>query len=218
MISSRGGVNFPFIRFVYYDVNAESLPLAAARVSPDVIEDLVRGTRSGDREAFVALTRLYQQKVFVLAYSFFRNKEDAVDLVQDVFLRIFEKIDSFQETRNFEAWMIQVAKNICIDRYRKTRSCREMESGVRVDEIPLADDRSPDAGRSSDLKAILARSVDRLAERQRTIFLMRHVNQMGNEEIARALNISTGTVKSLHFKAIRKLRTLMEPHMGGCQT
>ncbi|MCX6565909.1 MAG: sigma-70 family RNA polymerase sigma factor [Candidatus Aminicenantes bacterium] len=192
----------------------EILPQAAGRVSPDVIEGLVRGIRSGDREAFVALTRLYQKKVFILAYSFFRNKEDAVDLVQDVFLRIYEKIDSFQEDRNFEAWLIQVAKNLCIDRYRKTRGRREMESGVRVDEIPLPDDRSPDAGRSSDLKAALARSVDRLAERQRTIFLMRHVNQMGNEEIARVLNISTGTVKSLHFKAIRKLRTLMEPHIG----
>jgi len=198
-------------------VSAEILPQAAGRVSPDVVESLVRGTRSGDREAFVALTRLYQQKVFVLAYSFFRNKEDAVDLVQDVFLRIFEKIDSFQEDRSFEAWLIQVARNLCIDRYRKSRGRREMESGVRVDEIPLPDDRSPDAGRSSDLKDILTRSVDRLAERQRTIFLMRHVNQMGNEEIARVLNISTGTVKSLHFKAIRRLRTLMEPHLG-CQT
>ncbi|MHB8054665.1 MAG: RNA polymerase sigma factor [Candidatus Aminicenantales bacterium] len=198
-------------------MSAENLPQAAGRVHPDVVESLVRGTRSGDREAFVALTRLYQQKVFILAYSFFRNKEDAVDLVQDVFLRAYEKIESFQADRNFEAWLLRVAKNLCIDRYRQTRGRREMESGLRVDEIPVADDRSPDAGRASDLKAVLARSVDCLAERQRTIFLMRHVNQMGNEEIARVLNISTGTVKSLHFKAIRKLRTLMEPHLG-CQS
>ena len=199
-------------------MNPEILPQTAGGVSPDTVAGLVRGVRSGDREAFVALTRLYQKKVFILAYSFFRDKEDAVDLVQDVFLRVFEKIESFEETRNFEAWLLQVAKNLCIDRYRRARGRRAMESGVRVDEIPLADERSPDAGRASDLKALLTRSVDRLAERQRTIFLMRHVNQMGNEEIARVLNISTGTVKSLHFKAIRKLRTLMEPHLGGCQS
>jgi RNA polymerase sigma-70 factor (ECF subfamily) len=198
-------------------VNAEYLQPPDSRVPSDVIAGIIRRIRSGDRDAFVALTRLYQQKVFVLAYSFFRNKEDAIDLVQDVFLRIFEKIDSFQEDRNFEAWLIQVAKNLCIDRYRKTRGRREMESDARVDELPLADDRSPDAGRSSDLKAVLSQSVDRLADRQKTIFLMRHVNQMGNEEIARVLNISTGTVKSLHFKAIRRLRTLMSPHLG-CQT
>jgi len=199
-------------------VNPEILPQTAGGVSPDTVAGLVRGVRSGDREAFVALTRLYQKKVFILAYSFFRDKEDAVDLVQDVFLRVFEKIESFEETRNFEAWLLQVAKNLCIDRYRRARGRRAMESGLRVDEIPLADDRTPDAGRASDLKALLTKSVDRLAERQRTIFLMRHVNQMGNEEIARVLNISTGTVKSLHFKAIRKLRTLMEPHLGGCQS
>ena len=193
-------------------MNAEYLPQAA--VAPDTIADLIRGVRSGDREAFVALTRLYQQKVFILAYSFSRNKEDAVDLVQDVFLRVYEKIDSFQAERNFEAWLLRVAKNLCIDRYRRTRSRREMESDVRVDEIPLADDRTPDAGRTADLKAVLFQSVDKLAERQKTIFLMRHVNQMGNEEIAQVLHISTGTVKSLHFKAIRRLRTLMEPHLG----
>ena len=198
-------------------MNAEYPPPTASRVSPDATAAIIGRIRSGDRDAFVALTRLYQQKVFVLAYSFFRNKEDAIDLVQDVFLRIFEKIDSFQEDRNFEAWLIQVAKNLCIDRYRKTRGRREMESDARVDELPLADDRSPDAGRSSDLRAVLSQSVDRLADRQKTIFLMRHVNQMGNEEIARVLNISTGTVKSLHFKAIRRLRTLMSPHLG-CQT
>jgi len=198
-------------------VNAEYPQPTDSRVSPDAIVPVIRRIRSGDRDAFVTLTRLYQQKVFVLAYSFFRNKEDALDLVQDVFLRIFEKIDSFQEDRNFEAWLLQVAKNLCIDRYRKTRGRREMESDNRVDELPLADNRSPDAGRSSDLKAVLSQSVNRLADRQKTIFLMRHVNQMGNEEIARVLNISTGTVKSLHFKAIRRLRTLMSPHLG-CQT
>ncbi len=188
--------------------------LPESGASPDIVAELVRRVRSGDREAFVALIGLYQKKIFVLAYSFFRNKEDAVDVVQDVFLRVYEKIDSYQDNRNFDAWLIQVAKNLCIDKYRRARGRREMECGVRVDQLPLPDDRAPDAERASDLKSALARSVDRLADRQKTIFLMRHVNQMGNEEIARALNISTGTVKSLHFKAIRRLRTLMEPHVG----
>jgi len=198
-------------------VNAETSPPTLDPVPPAAVGGLVRRVRSGDRDAFVVLTRLYQKKVFILAYSFFRNKEDAVDLVQDVFLRVYEKIASFQEGRNFEAWILQVAKNLCIDRYRRMRGRREMESSARVDDLPLADDRSPDSGRTSELKEILARSVDRLAERQKTIFLMRHVNQMGNEEIARVLNISIGTVKSLHFKAIRNLRTLMSPHLE-CQT
>ncbi len=198
-------------------MNAEIALQPEGGAPPDVVAGLVRRIRSGDREAFVTLIGLYQKKVFILAYSFFRNKEDAVDVVQDVFLRIYEKIESFQENRNFDAWLIQVAKNLCIDRYRRARGRREMESGVRVDEIPLADTHSPDAENASNLKSALSCSIDRLADRQKTIFLMRHVNQMGNEEIARALNISTGTVKSLHFKAIRRLRTLMGPHLG-CQS
>ncbi|MBM3294014.1 MAG: sigma-70 family RNA polymerase sigma factor, partial [Candidatus Aminicenantes bacterium] len=82
-------------------------------------DELVRRTRAGDRQAFVELTRLYQKKVFILTYAFFRNKEDALDLVQETFLRAFERLDGFDEGRNFEAWLLQVAKNLCIDEYRK---------------------------------------------------------------------------------------------------
>ena len=89
-----------------------------------------------------------------------------------------------------------------------------LNSGATVEELDLPDP-SPDGGeRSRDLKDILARCVDRLAERQRTIFVMRHYDQLKNEDIAAALGISIGTVKSLHFKAIRNLRALMGPYMG----
>ena len=65
-----------------------------------------------------------------------------------------------------------------------------------------------------DLKDILSRCVNRLAERQRTIFIMRHYSQLKNEEIAQALGISLGTVKSLHFKAVHNLRALVGPYLG----
>jgi RNA polymerase sigma-70 factor (ECF subfamily) len=182
------------------------------------VGDLVRRALDGDRQAFVEITRLYQKKVFVLTYSFFRNKEDALDLVQETFLRLYEKLESYEEGRNFEAWLLHIAKNLCIDHYRKSRSRRQdMIADARIEELPIADERSGRSERASEIKEILARCVDRLAERQKTIFLMRHVNEMGNEEIAEVLNISTGTVKSLHFKAIRNLRSLMAPYMG-CQT
>jgi RNA polymerase sigma-70 factor (ECF subfamily) len=179
---------------------------------------LIARTRAGDRQAFVELTRLYQKKVFVLTYSFFRNKEDALDLVQETFLRLFEKLETFEEGRNFEAWLLHIAKNLCIDHYRKHRSRgRDLAADARVEELPIADERAGRGERASEIKEILARCVDQLAERQKTIFLMRHVNDMGNEEIAKVLKISPGTVKSLHFKAIRNLRALMAPYLG-CQT
>jgi RNA polymerase sigma-70 factor (ECF subfamily) len=176
---------------------------------------LVQKVKDGDREAFMTLTRMYQKKVFVLTYSFFRNKEDALDLVQETFLKLYQKIDSFRQGHNFEAWLLQISKNLCIDYYRKNMSRRrELESEKTVEELNVPDGRAQGGERAQDLKDILSRCVDKLAERQRTIFIMRHYNQLKNEEIAQALGISPGTVKSLHFKAVRNLRALMGPYLG----
>jgi len=190
-------------------------PAGPGEFGPAEAGALVRRVREGDREAFLALTRAYQKKVFALAYSFFRNKEDALDLVQETFLRLYQKIDLFGDGRNFEAWLLQVARNLCIDHYRKNYvKRREMEVATPVEDLPIADVRAEGGERSSDLKDVLSRCVDQLAERQRTIFILRHYNQYKNEEIAQMLEISIGTVKSLHFKAIRNLRGLLAPYLG----
>jgi RNA polymerase sigma-70 factor (ECF subfamily) len=179
------------------------------------IWSLVQKVKSGDKEAFMTLTQMHQRKVFIMTYSFFRNKEDALDMVQETFLRLYQKIDSFRSGYNFEAWLLQIAKNLCIDHYRKnTVERREIESAKTVEEMQISDQRAEGGERARDLRDILSRCVDKLAERQRTIFIMRHYNQLKNEEIARALGISPGTVKSLHFKAVQNLRALMGPYLG----
>jgi RNA polymerase sigma-70 factor, ECF subfamily len=175
---------------------------------------LVQKVRSGDREAFITLTRTYQKKVFVLTYSFFRDKEDALDLVQETFLRLYQKIDSFRPGHSFEAWLLQIAKNLCIDHYRREAGRRGLETDKPVEELNVADPKAGGGEQSRDLKEILNRCVERLAERQRLIFIMRHYNQLKNEEIAQTLGISIGTVKSLHFKAVQNLRALISPYLG----
>ena len=185
--------------------------------APDEAAVLVRRVQAGDRGAFVALTRLYQKKVFVLAYSFVHDKEDALDLVQETFLKLYQNIGTYRPGHPFEAWLRQIARNLCIDHYRKhTLKRRSLESGRTVEELDLPDGRGGDAGeKDCDLKDILCRCVDKLAERQRTIFILRHYDQLRNEDIAATLGISLGTVKSLHFKAVRNLRALIGPYLGG---
>ena len=121
-----------------YWVNMRSADGRPAHLPPPIRTTtavLVRRVEAGDREAFVALTRLYQKKVFVLAYSFVRDKEDALDLVQETFLRLYQKIGTYRPGRPFEAWLLQIARNLCIDHYRKqTVKRREHESGRTVEE------------------------------------------------------------------------------------
>ncbi len=189
----------------------DSLTAAA----PDETAVLVRRVQAGDREAFAALTRFYQKQVFILAYSFVHDKEDALDLVQETFLKLYQKIGTYRPGHPFAAWLRQIARNLCIDHYRKhTLKRRDHESGKTVEELDLPDGRGSAGERDRDLKDILSRCVDKLAERQRTIFILRHYNQLRNEDIAATLGISVGTVKSLHFKAVRNLRALMGPYLG----
>ena len=177
---------------------------------------LVEKIKEGDREAFMTLTSLYQKKVFLLAYSFFRNREDALDIVQETFLKLYQKISLFRRGENFQNWLLQISKNLCIDRYRKDfGKNKDLQSGIPVEEMNISSHNSPDPYLSSDLKRIFSTCIKKLAERQRMIFVMKHYNQLKYKEIAQILGISLGTVKSLHFKAVQNLRGLVAPYLGG---
>ncbi|MFW6129203.1 MAG: RNA polymerase sigma factor, partial [Candidatus Aminicenantaceae bacterium] len=88
---------------------------------------LAERAKNGDREAFMAITKMYQKNVFQLAYSFFQNREDALDIVQDTFLRIYKKMHYYKKGKSFKNWTLQIAKNLCIDRYRKNHKKHEQK-------------------------------------------------------------------------------------------
>lgn len=181
----------------------------------DEIDNLVGRVQNGDREAFMVLTQLYQRKVFQLAYSYFRNKEDAMDVVQETFLRFYQKAHMFQRGKNFQNWLLQLAKNICIDYYRKHhKRDNELRREENIEKVNQTSHECSHHDPSSDLKDIFSRCLAKLSDKQRMIFVMKHYNQLHYSEIAQILNIALGTVKSLHFKAVRNLRTLMSPYMG----
>ena len=184
-------------------------------VENENVYTLVGKIKEGDREAFMTVTRLYQKKVFLLAFSYFRNKEDALDIVQETFLRFYQKADMFHKGRNFQSWLLQIARNICIDYYRKNYSRESTFNREKnIDEMNLPATDSNESHCSSDLKEPFSSCLERLSERQRMIFVMKHYNQLEYREIAQILNIALGTVKSLHFKAVQNLKALMSPYLG----
>ncbi|MBE3124086.1 MAG: RNA polymerase sigma factor [Acidobacteria bacterium] len=182
---------------------------------PTEIASLLERIQDGDREAFMTIIRLYQQKVFVLAYAILRNREDALDAVQETFLRFYQKAGLYKPGNSFQGWLLQMAKNISIDSYRKhQRKRREWETSKPLEEIPVAvEDRASDSA-ASDLRSAFARSVDKLAKRQKMVFVMRHYNELQFNEISEAMRISVGTAKSLHFKAVQNLRKWLTPDLG----
>jgi len=182
---------------------------------PENIGDLVRETGEGSREAFMTIVRAYQQRVFMTAFSICRNREDALDIVQETFLRLHQKAGLFKEGRHFQGWLLQITKNLCIDHYRKNvKKRKELECPTSLDDLHLVAPPDPSASPAAELKDVFARCIDKLAARQRMVFVMRHVNELRYDEISETMNISVGTVKSLHFKAVQNLRKLISPYMG----
>ena len=179
------------------------------------IHALVREIQNGNREAFMTIVGAYQQRVFVMAYSMLRNKEDALDVVQETFLRLFQKAKQFKEGCNFQGWLLQIAKNLCVDYYRKNyRKRREFESPKSLDELQVAAEPDPASSSAGEMRDVFFRGIDKLASRQRMVFVLRHVDELQFNEISETLNISVGTVKSLHFKAVQNLRKWLSPYMG----
>jgi RNA polymerase sigma-70 factor (ECF subfamily) len=177
---------------------------------------LIDRINAGDKEAFMTVTSLYQKKVFLLAYSFFNNKDDALDIVQETFFRFYQKAHLFKKGRNFQNWLLQMAKNLCIDYYRKHHSKKHLyDVGKNIEEMNPSSENKPKSGESVELKDVFSRCLEKLSERQRLIFVLKQYNQLEYKEIAQVLNIANGTVKSLHFKAVQNLRALMRPYLGG---
>lgn len=197
------------------DVSEIKKMQAENRDQRDQIDNLLERMEEGEKEAFMVLTRLYQQKVFQLAYSYFHNKEDALDIVQETFLRFYQKAHMFRKGNNFQNWLLSLAKNICIDYYRKNRKKdNEFRRDENIEETSQTSTEFAHHDPSSDIKDIFIRCLEKLSEKQRMIFVMKHYNQLHYREIAQILDIAQGTVKSLHFKAVRNLRTLMSPYLG----
>ncbi len=179
------------------------------------IEACLERARNGDRESFRVIVRAYERRVFGVAYSMLGNRDDALDVVQETFLRVYEKSGMFRPGRSFGVWLSTLARNVCIDYYRRNLKRKgEWESGQRVDELQLAGAGDGEKNEARDLREALVRCIDGLAERQKAVFVMRHYEELQFNEISRALRISEGTAKSLHFKAVRNLKKRLSPFLG----
>ena len=179
------------------------------------IQSLLSKIKHGDKEAFQILTQCFQRKVFQLAYSYLRNKEDAMDIVQETFLRLHQKLDLYKHENNFQNWLLQITRNICIDYYRKSygkRGGRYLHENI--EDVNISNDTDQEQIYSSDLKSIFSQCLQKLSEKQRMVFVMKHFNHLEYKEIAQILDIALGTVKSLHFKAVQNMKALISPMLG----
>ncbi len=193
--------------------------------APDAIDALIQRCLAGDQAAWEQIVRQHWRKVFNIAYKFTGKHDEAEDLTQDVFVKIFKSLDTFDRRANFQTWLVSVSRNLCIDHYRSVRKEREtIDRDVDAGELaPVAPTISPMAAlEHRDRVALLKKALNQLPEALRSAVLLRDIQELSYQEIADQLHLPEGTVKSRINRGrtelarqIRRLRDQLETGVAG---
>lgn len=178
----------------------------------EIIEKVV----SGDSDAFEALVTKYEKQIYAMGMRYTGNQQDAMDITQEVFLRVFRFIKNFNAQSSFSTWIYRITVNVCKDILAKKRRIQELpldgESEDGEYTIDIEDfSYSPEAVmQSHQLRDSIASAIAKLPEKYRNIIIMRELNDMSYEDIGRVLDIEQGTVKSRISRGREKLRLIIQ--------
>ncbi len=165
---------------------------------------LLERCREGDDLAWEALVRRFQGRVYALALQYLRDPEDARDTAQEIFIRLYERLDSFSGGSEFLPWLIRVARNACIDRLRRrgARPPAAAEGPGDTVELMAARDASPEAEAiAGSRRGLLMRAIGCLTENHRELILLHEIHGLKLDEVASMLALPLGTVKSRSNRA-----------------
>ena len=163
------------------------------------MDELIERCLRGDQVAWESIVRQHWRKVFNVAYKFVGKHDEAEDLTQDIFLKVFKSLETFDRRANFQTWLISVSRNLCIDHYRSVRKEREtIDRAVDPGQLtPASSDAGPHAVlEQRDRVVLLREAMQSLPDALRTAVLLRDIQELTYQEIADRLALPEGTVKS----------------------
>jgi RNA polymerase sigma-70 factor (ECF subfamily) len=176
---------------------------------------------AGDREAMEPLMGRHYRRVYRIALGYLRNPEDALDVVQETFVKAFEHASRWDSAAEVAPWLCRIAVNQSIDRYRRNRRRRAsfspLEEGDHHEALASPSVSAERRVLSGQLGEKIARALDHLPETQRSVFVLRHYEDMSLEEIASTLGLALGTVKSSLHRAVHRLRDRLSGLAGSVE-
>jgi RNA polymerase sigma-70 factor (ECF subfamily) len=182
-------------------------------------EALIRAAQAGDHDAFERLVRQYDRSVLRIAMNVLRSEDDAHDIYQEAFLRVYRNLGTFRFDCSFQTWLYRIVNNLCVDFLRRKRVRRtepamiESEDGT-VDRLASVPDSR---GESDPQRSLLSREVGeriqmvlaRLTARERMVFELRHFEGLRLKQIGETLGTTEEAAKNCLFRATRKLRSAL---------
>ncbi len=178
---------------------------------------LVARARKGDESAYRILLRKYQRSVYSICLRMVRNREEAEDLAQDAFVKVFAMLDRYNPSYAFSSWLFKITSNLCIDSLRKRRiEGVPMDEPMRSDkgdytrQFESGEDDPETAALKKERSGHLSRAIERLPPHYRLMVILRHQEGLSYEEIAATVGVPLGTVKARIHRARQMLRKHLE--------
>ncbi len=180
---------------------------------------LIRAAQSGDQTAFETLVETYDQGVLRLAGNLLRSEQDAFDIYQETFLRVYKNLHSFRFDCSFRTWLYRIVTNLCLDHLRKRKVRKEEPSALatsdgELDRMAVVAEENPhrDPQRnllSQELRGRIERVLGELTPRERMVFEMRHYQGMRLRAIGETLGTTEEAAKNCLFRATQKMRSAL---------
>lgn len=175
--------------------------------------DLLARLSAGDEDALSALMARHERRLYGIAYGYLRNSEDALEVVQDAFVKLFQQAPRIDARAEVGAWLTRVAINAAIDRYRQKKRRGTREVAVEQEDlqhVPARHERGAlDNLHAEDSRRALEAGLLVLNERQRAVVTLRHFSDLSLDEIAVTLGVRLGTVKSSLNRALARMKEAM---------
>ncbi|MGH9469053.1 MAG: RNA polymerase sigma factor [Terriglobia bacterium] len=192
---------------------SNSVPRAQSPPVDELV--LIARAQAGDRLAFESLVRLYERDVLKLILRMVRSSEEAADIYQEVFLKVYRSLGRFRGQSEFSTWIYRVVVNVCLDHLRRQKRKAEIQAPRPGDGKPeffhtVAEDRpelDPERARQSrEINRRLTAALGRLSPRERIVFELRHYEGLRLRAIGERVGATEETAKNCLFRATRKLR------------
>lgn len=187
--------------------------------------ELVERCQNGDQRAFRKLVERYQRKVYTIAFGVLRNHDDAQDVSQDAFVKVYKHLKNFQGNSSFYTWLYRIVLNLCIDRKRRAARAAQVDYDDALDHSPdalgdgptLASIHIDGPGKAlarKELMEHMQKALEKLSEDHREILVLREVEGLSYEELAETLGIAKGTVMSRLFHARKNFQRALKRYLG----
>ena len=198
----------PLARAILYDRTVEERG-QHSEADAAGLDSMVARARAGDRDAFDGLVRRFRNEVFALAYHFVRNREEAWDISQEVFIKAYRSLKRFRGDAGFKTWLMRITANHCKDQFKKRRLATVRYDG-QVGREPASPSATPDrALEAAELGRAIETAVDALPPKQRMAFVLREYQGLAYQEMAEVMKCNIGTVMSRLHHARRRLQNTL---------